>query len=394
MTRRARATLLLAVAVGAVLVVLAGRSFRLAQRGSTGTAAMARDAMDLLGRTPFYRAALHRDAIRRAARDADGALRLTIDLRALAGTRLGEHGWGRIEEALPPSAEGEIRLASSPADSAVIAEDNWTVEGTALFDLLDRDAGSAAESPVWRAVPGEPSAVAAVRIVPARISESEFGGPALADWRARADIAEKVLGRPLRAALAQDLGGLAVFALYEPVSGREPDALLAVELKRSDRLRSLFDTVFALGALTERATIQRYREIPIGTIRSQVAGTGWAVAIDGDVLVIARSGRLVQASIDAHRTPRAPTPLLARAGTLGTSWCAVSDSAFVAHGWARLAREGAGSAGGITKAEASLIPEGASAWRLTGHGPAAAITADPVVPFVRGLLAPAHRGAD
>ena len=377
MRRRLVATLALVVLALAAIVV----AWRLGARGVSPVATSSGDPAALLRGVPFYRSVIHADAVRSASRSSDGTLHLDVAPPALLEARLDEHGLGGLGEALPARALGEIKPGG----------EIWHLDDAAVFALLDRTAGDASTSVLWSTVPGTPSAVAAARIVPARLAEPDFGGAALDAWRTRADLAERVLGRPLRAELAEDLGGLALFALYEPPPGGAPDALFAVELKRSDRLRSLFDTVFALGALTDRASIERYRDVPVGLFRSGAASGRFALAIDGDTAFFARSSRLLHDAIDAHRTASPQSPLVSRARGLAASWCALTESAYVAHGWARLAREA--EPGTPLGGESILVADDPAGWRLIGRGQRPAITADPVVPFVRGVLAGAQRGA-
>jgi len=391
MTRRTGASLLLLAAI--VALALAAYVLRRSPRPEVprtsgpevAASAAGGQALAVFGEIPMYQEMLRGAAVHRADRDREGTIHVDLDLPALLKPRLSDRGLDALCDGLPRSAQGEIRPDGS---------ERWVLDGEApMLAVLDPHPGDRTGSSAWSSIPGEPSAIAAARIIPARLAQPDFGGPALTDWRARVDIAEKVLGRPLRRELAEDLGGLAVFALYEPTPGREPSALVAVELNRSDRLRSLFDTMFALAALTERATIHRHRDVPVGFLRSPATGAGWAIAIDGDALLLARSSHLVEAAIDARRRRGSDTPLVARARALRASWGAISESAFVARGWARVARAVAsGDVSGRT--ESVLTAEGPSSWRLTGTGPRPAITADPVVPFLRTVWRPAQRGAD
>ncbi|HEX4825528.1 MAG TPA: hypothetical protein VFV19_14590 [Candidatus Polarisedimenticolaceae bacterium] len=376
MSRRLAATLALVV-----LVIAAVAVWRFAVRG-TAPDAHPGDPHALLRTVPYYRSIVPAGALLAAERTSDGTLRLDLAPPALLRERLTEHGLSKLGDALPARARGEIRANG----------ESWRLDDAAVFSLLDRDVRGPSSSALWGTLPGTPSAVEAARIVPARLADPDFGGAALDDWRARADLAERVLGRPLRAQLAEDLGGLVLFALYEPPPGGAPEALVAVELKRSDRLRSLFDTVFALAALTDRASIARYRDVPVGLFRAASAGGRLAMAIDGDAAFVARSERLVHEAIDAHRGSPATSPLVARAQALSATWCAVSESAYVTHGWARLARESASA--DLPHGESLLLADGSTGWRLIGSGPGPAIAADPVVPFVRGVLGAAQRGAD
>ena len=165
--------------------------------------------------------------------------------------------------------------------------------------------------------------------------------------------------------------------------------MVAVELRRSDRLAALLDMAFGLGALTERATVVRYRGVPTGSFRSETGGPGLALAVDGPILLAATSRARLESAIDARR--RAPHPP-GITGDPAASWSAVSESAFVAHGWARLAHGADAMNGHPGTRSAALWPEGDSGWRLTGHGPVPVISADPMVPFIRSVFGRRQRG--
>jgi hypothetical protein len=88
-----------------------------------------------------------------------------------------------------------------------------------------------------------------------------------------------------------------VFALYEGSDENEAEVIVAAELQRSDRLVALLDMVFGLGALTERATIRRYRGVLTGSFVANSGGPGLALAVDGPVLLVATS----RARLDRNR---------------------------------------------------------------------------------------------
>jgi hypothetical protein len=102
---------------------------------------------------------------------------------------------------------------------------------------------------------------------------------------------------------------------------------------------------------------------------------------------------LLEAAIDARRGDRLASDLVARVRAEGGSWAAATASAFVAHGWARLARVDDPAGGVSPTLSARLTPEGRSGWRLIGRGPGPAVTADPVLPFLRSAFAGRQRGA-
>lgn len=396
MTRRGHAR----IAVVAVLAVAAAAFafVRVARRATSVVTAelpagsrVDDDAWRRLRAVPFFRGMLRVDALRSVSLSPGGTVDVDLDLTALVRPRLVGRDLQGLCALLPPTARGRVQLGGDGRPPGEIRRESWLLSGPApLLDLLDR--GPAHDPTIaWDSVPGSPSAVAGARLNASRLAEPELGGAPLAAWRERADLAEKILGRPVRAEIAEDLAGPIVVALYER-SGREgADALVVVELKRADRLRALVDTVFALSALTERGTIRRYRDVPTGSFRVDGRGTGLALAVDGPVFLASSSRPLLESAIDARRAPGAPSTLVRQARGAPSAWNAVASSAFVAHGWARLARAADPADGGSTLHAARLIPEGDASWRLEGDGPAPAITADPVLPFLRSVFGDRQR---
>jgi hypothetical protein len=343
-------------------------------------------AITLLRGIPLYRASLDAHALRSARVGADGTLDVEIDLRAVLEPRLAAMGFPGGSALFPESARGKIAIGR-PAPAQGLTE-IWRFDGpSAVLDLLDRAPGVSSAAPARRAIPGTPSSLVSVRLAPRRLADPALGGDALASWRDRASFAEKLLGHPVRAEIAEDLAGPAVFALYEGEDDTRAEAILAVELRRSDRLSGLLEMLFGLGALTERASVARYRGVSTGSFVPRAGGAGIALAVDGPILLVATSRARLESAIDKRRDA-APVPGDPE-GTdaLDASWSAVSSSAFVRHGWARLTRStGEADQGPLTAMTASLHPEGSSGWRLEGHGPSPAITADPLVPFFRSVL--------
>ena len=341
----------LAAAGAALLVAAAVASFALwrcaATRGDRGaTDARGRDGMveasavALLERIPTYRQLARTPALRVARVDGRGILHVEVDLRAVVEPRLAAMGFPGASELLPRSARGTIALGSAGGVpmSGELSE-SWRFDGpAAALELLDRSPAGRAATAALDAIPGEPTALLRVRLRPQSLADPRFGGAALASWRDRADFAEKLLGRPLRAEIAEDLAGPAVFALYEGSDENEAEVIVAAELQRADRLSSVLDMVFGLGALTERATIRRYRGVPTGSFVASSGGPGLALAVDGPILLVATSRARLESAIDARRAVARSSGAVALAGEPGASWNAVSASAFVRHGWARLAR--------------------------------------------------------
>ena len=312
-----------------------------------------------------------------------------IDVRAVLEPRFAAMGFPGGSELFPQTARGTIAIAGpgKPAATLELTE-SWRFDGpSAVLDLLDRAPASLSAASVRSAIPGAPSSLVSVRIAPQRLADPALGGDVLASWRDRANFAEKLLGRPVRAEIAEDLAGPAVFALYEGGDDTRPEAILAVELRRSDRLSSLLEMLFGLGALTERASVARYRGVSTGSFVPSSGGAGIAIAVDGPILLVATSRARLESAIDARREGAQVPGGTAATGASDASWNAVSSSAFVRHGWARITRSTEESdEGPIAAMTASLHPEGSSGWRLEGHGPAPAITADPLLPFFRSVM--------
>jgi len=343
-------------------------------------------ALALLRGIPLYRAFLSSHALRSARVGADGTLDVVVDVRAVLEPRLAAMGLPGGSELFPETARGTIAIGGPgrPASTPGLTE-IWRFNGpSAVLDLLDRTPPVASAASARSAIPGAPSSLVTVRLSPRRLADPALGGDALAPWRDRANFAERLLGHPVRSEIAEDLAGPAVFALYEGEDDTQAEAILAVELQRSDRLSGLLEMLFGLGALTERATVSRYRGVSTGSFVPRAGGAGIALAVDGPILLIATSRARLESAIDARREG-APVPAAtAVTAASDASWSAVSSSAFVRHGWARLTRSpDAADDGPIAAMTASLHPEGSSGWRLEGHGPAPAITADPLLPFFR-----------
>jgi hypothetical protein len=116
--------------------------------------------------------------------------------------------------------------------------------------------------------------------------------------------------------------------------------------------------------------------------------------VDGPLLVVATGRARLESAIDARRGLQHPRTGVAAAADTKASWSAVSESSFVAHGWARLARSPAETTSTGRMISATLRPDGTGRWLLEGHGPGPAIGADPVVPFLRSVLGGRQRDGD
>ncbi len=393
-----RSALVAAVAflLGAILLAsvtlwrCAGRRSNLPENSASNTGPPADDAaVALLQGIPLYRAVLSAKELRSGWVGGDGVLNVEIDLRAVLEPRLAAMGFPGGSELFPKTARGTIAIggaAGTPSTPGL--RETWRFDGpAAVLDLLDRTPAIAAATSAQNAIPGTPSSLVSVRLIPSRLADPKLGGAALASWRDRANFAETLLGHPVRAEIAEDLAGPVVFALYEGSDDTQAEAILAVELRRSDRLSSLLEMLFGLGALTERASVVRYRGVSTGSFVPRAGGAGIAVAVDGPILLVATSRARLESAIDARREGVLPRAGLAATAASDASWSAVSSSAFVRHGWARLTRSAEQPNEGSTPTiTASLHPEGASGWRLDGYGPAPAVTADPILPFFRSVF--------
>jgi hypothetical protein len=402
-TRRAiaAAAIVLTAVIALCLIAVRDGALRRSQPGAPTAPRIERRSLDpdaaaRLQAVPLYRALIRAEGLRSGAVDGDGTVHLDVDVRRLVEPRLRSLGLAGLAGLLPASAQGTIVFVAEPG-AALPTElsESWLIPGPVpALDILDRAPPTGDSTLAADALPGSPVAVVRARLVASRLADESFGGPAFAVWRDRAQFAEKLFGRPFRAELAEDLAGPAVFALYETANGGGAEAVLAVELRRSDRIAGMLDTLFGLGALTERATIDRYRGVATGSFASDSGGPGLALAVDGPVLLIASSRARLESAIDARRSGSGRRLDQTGEGEAGASWSAVSASGFAARGWCRLARCTGEPGPPTAPIVAVLRPEGRFDWRLVGHGPSPAITADPLVPFLATVLAGRYRGGE
>lgn len=395
MSRRALIVLVLSILLFGGVALVVRRATRKEADRAPEPAALGRvepEAIARLNEVPFYRGLLRPEALRSAALHGD-SVEVALDVVDLLRERLAHAPLHDASLLLPPAARGVLTFEGKRAGEATLAHERWRFDGPSpLFDALDRRPETLGGSAIWDAIPASPSAVSAARIVPARLADPSFGGPALAPWRDRAELAERVLGRSLRAEIAEDLAGPVAFALYDAAGGHEASGVAVVELKRSDRLRALLETVFALGALTERASVRRYRDVATGSFSASAGGPGLAIAVDGPLLIAASSRYLLESAIDARRGDRRAAGLVDEVRNSRASWTSVADSPFVRRGWHRIARATLPSAAAPLRQRARLTPEGAASWRLEGEGPAPAVTAEPLIPFLYGVFGGRQRG--
>ncbi len=337
------------------------------------------EALSRLSSIPFYRALARSDGLRVATLDGDGRLHVEIDVRALAAPHLRAVGWVGLTDLLPASATGTIEQAGGPGS---VSHEWWEFTAPApLLDVLDRSPVEATPGIAWSAVPQGADATLELRLRPGAVSDPSLGGDALAAWRERIELVEKLLGRDIRGELAADLAGPIVVAIYDKAG--ELDALAIVPLVRSDRVSGLLQTVFGLGALTDRAAIRSYREVTTGSFGAD-PGLKISVAVDGPLFIAATSQGRLESAIDARRLDPSRRTTSPGTGT-DVAWSARSTSEFVEQGWCRLAHCAVDSRTPHRETHAVLRPSGQAGWRLEGAGAAPAITADPLVPILMSV---------
>jgi hypothetical protein len=197
--------------------------------------------LDFLQGIPLYRTLLSAKDVRSGRIGRDGTLSLEVDLRGLLEPRLAAMGFPGGSELFPKTAQGTIAIenrAGTPSTTGL--RETWRFDSPeTVLDLLDRSPALPTAMSLLNAIPGTPSALVIVRLNAKRLADPTLGGAALASWRDRANFAEKLLGHPVRTEVAEDLAGPAVFALYEDSEDTRAEAILALELRRSDRLSSL-----------------------------------------------------------------------------------------------------------------------------------------------------------
>ena len=116
------------------------------------------------------------------------------------------------------------------------------------------------------------------------------------------------------------------------------------------------------------------------------SGAGLAIAVDGPLLLAATSRARLESAMDARRDDSLHGASVLIADGDATSWSARSASTFVAAGWCRLAHCPADTAATAMPLLATLRPEGQNGWLLESRGPAPAVTADPMLPFLRAQI--------
>jgi hypothetical protein len=246
-----------------------------------------------------YRALFDRHLVRGALVQGDGAVRIEVDVRGLAHAALLRAGWTDLEDAIPAGAIATV--AAVPG--RVVESFVFACPGGCVLDLFARHAGSSPRTPF--PLPGTPLAVADFSLDRERLADLDVGGGSRRALDQRASVLERILGRPLRAPLAEDLLGSGRAAFYKDGPAGSGRTLLALELRRSDRVQSLVDLLLGLAALTRGATIERHAGVPVGAWSS--GSTGLAIAVDGPFLLVASARSPVEDAIDRRRG--APAPL-------------------------------------------------------------------------------------
>jgi hypothetical protein len=311
-----------ALALTGALAILAGAAVWVSSRKSAaprplpapapsatdarGTAIAFEEARARLAGFRSYRALFDRHLVRGAHVQADGAVRIDVDVRGLAHAALLRAGWTDLEDALPSGATATVAaLPGRVVESFVFA-----CPGGCVLDLFARLPGSPARAPF--PLPGTPLAVAEFSLDRERLADLDIGGGSRRALDQRASVLEQILGRPVRAPLAEDLVGSGRAAFYQDGPAGSGRTLLALELRRSDRVQSLVDLLLGLAALTRGATIERHAGVPVGAWSS--GATGLAIAVDGPFLLVASARSPVEDAIDLRRgAPPSPDAVAAEA---------------------------------------------------------------------------------
>ena len=176
-----------------------------------------------------------------------------------------------------------------------------------------------------------------------RLADPALGGSALSSWRDRVELRRETARPPAaRRARRGSRRARGLRALRDGGSDSEARGDLVVgACDASDRIAALLDMLFGLGALTERAyrppvSRRRHRIVRLGVRRAGPRARGRRPR--------ARSWRPRARASNPRSTRGAPgsrprrRPRSPPRRDPAASWSAVSASAFVAHGWARLAR--------------------------------------------------------
>lgn len=320
------------------------------------------EAVAILEGSPAYRGVLEAAVLRSAHASSPSEVLVDLDPRELLGGRPELRRHPSLLGALPSVALGRIQRVDP-----LRVEESWRLAcpaGCAL-DLLDRDPPAGAPSAAWSVRPPACRAIAWFALDARRLADPELGGAGLAPVRERVLAVERLLNRPIRTELAAGLAGTGVVLLEEREGGRAPRLLVALDLARSDRAREVVDLAVSLAAVAGRGEVRRHRNVAVGLIGAPPRRA--AIAIDGPLLLVSDDPAAVIAAIDRRRERAGavaePPPSFAR---FRGSWRA--ERALPAPVTVTLQREGPW-------------------WWLRGEGESPAVTADPLLPALRGLLA-------
>lgn len=302
MTVRHVAAVLALLAAAVALTWVAGRARSSPHRDlpaarraeAPGTPAFAA-ARERARRSPFYRSLFARGAVRRALELPDGSVRLEVDLRALARATFARWGLSGLQDTIPETATVILH------ETAAGVRERWRVPcpGGCLLDAFATEGPEPATPGSADALSDRPSAVAAFRLAPARFRDLALGPGARRVLEDRLALIEAILGRPVRRTASEDLSGAGVAAVYRDPADERSDLLVALDLVRADRVRSLLDVVLGLGALTRGAGVRRHRDVPIGSLAGSRAGL--AAAVDGSLLLVASDASRIEDAIDRRR---------------------------------------------------------------------------------------------
>lgn len=294
---------------------------------------------------------------------------------AVAVHRL-EPGWAAV---LPERAVGEVHFGQR------LLRERWIVScpSPCALALLDPEGLQDVPARGWASVPPDADALAWFLVDPSALEGATLER-AWPGWTA----AERFLDMPLRAALAEVLAGPAVVALQNPKNDGSPRLLVAFDLRNVSAARSALDRVFALGVLSEALEIARYRGVLIGSWRPPSRSSlAPAVAVDGDVLLMALHADDLRDAIDRRRAGGAGAAIARRRlEDLGIgSWKAWSHSAFLADSWEEILsgresrdRSSAFDVTAVGRFESDL-------WVFRSEGGAPLLAAESLLPTARAV---------
>lgn len=323
----------------------------------------------------------------RPAVDLPGLPATGLALRVEPGSFLEERGRSHPVLALAARGlPGSLRGNVVPGAAGEISE-RWEIvcpPGSGL-DILSRLSIDGAEARGWTVVPSDPDAVVWLRVDPGRLAPGHDGGER--PLRSLEPL-ERFLDLPLREALARSLAGPAVLAFEDPGTDGSPKALASFDLVGPDAARATLDRVFALGMIAEALEVRLYRGARIAAWRSRAGGPeGPAIALDGDLLLLAPTAREIREAVDRRRDGSAGgRALRQRLEALPRgAWKAWSRSPYLASAWEEIL------GGWAAKEEVDRFEVTAygaydgDRFVLESRGTASALACEPVVPTARSV---------